>query len=312
MPKYSIIVPVYNAETYLKKCLDSILKQKFTDFEVIVINDGSTDGSYKIVDSYDDKRVKQYAKENGGVSDARNMGISKVKGKYFMFVDADDYINENALGIIDMSIKEDIDILSFNIKTVDYKGKTLINIYKPSFHEINGEEAIKKMIEEAVLFDTPVAYVYRTEYFKDNDFKYAVGRNHEDFGLTPLVIAKANKVRAIDDYLYYYLQSENSITRNDSNEASVKRAYDMLYHYDNLLKIVSKTKMKRKTKDLFNSFIANAVINKASTLSGKHRSDYIKQLRIRNVTQYVLADTVKRLFKKYIMKISINLYLKLK
>ena len=229
-----------------------------------------------------------------------------------MFVDADDYINENALSIIDLSMKDDIDILSFNIKTVDYKGKTLINIYKPSFNSLTGEQAIKKLIEEAVLFDTPVAYVYRTEYFKDNKFEYAVGRNHEDFGLTPLVIALANRVRSIDDYLYYYLQSENSITRNDSNEANIKRAYDMLYHYDNLLKTISKTKLKRKTKEVFNSFIANAVINKASSLSSKNRSEYIKELRIRNVTQYVLADTFKRLFKKYIMKLSINLYLRIK
>ena len=94
-PKISVIVPVYNVEKYLRRCVDSILTQTFTDFEVLLIDDGSTDGSGKICDEYakKDKRVRVFHKENGGVSSARNLGLDNVRGRYVTFVDADDKIS---------------------------------------------------------------------------------------------------------------------------------------------------------------------------------------------------------------------------
>ena len=94
--KVSVIVPVYNVENYLEKCLTSLVNQTLKDIEIIVVNDGSTDNSQKIIDRYEKKysNVKAYVKKNGGVSDARNYGINKAKGKYIAFVDGDDYVDE--------------------------------------------------------------------------------------------------------------------------------------------------------------------------------------------------------------------------
>lgn len=109
----SVIVPVYNAETYLHRCIDSILSQTFTDFELILVDDGSIDGSGKICDEYAllDKRIRVFHKENGGVSSARNLGLCYAKGKWINFVDADDWILEDALLILINKISEDIDVI---------------------------------------------------------------------------------------------------------------------------------------------------------------------------------------------------------
>ena len=98
MPKISVIVPVFNTGKYIKKCLNSILSQKNVDYEIIVVNDGSTDNSDEIIKDYvnqHQEKVKYYTKQNGGLSDARNYGITKASGDYLCFVDSDDYIDEN-------------------------------------------------------------------------------------------------------------------------------------------------------------------------------------------------------------------------
>ena len=91
MPKFSVIIPVYNTEKYLKKCLDSVFNQSFSDYEVIVVNDGSTDGSIDIINEYKVELINLEKKETIGPSYARNLGVSKAKGEYILFLDSDDY-----------------------------------------------------------------------------------------------------------------------------------------------------------------------------------------------------------------------------
>lgn len=122
MPKVSVIIPVYNAEKYLRKCLDSVLAQSFADFEVLLINDGSTDGSGKICDDYaqKDARVKVFHKENGGVSSARNLGLDNATGDWIVFVDSDDYVEKNYFEVINNNLSQEIDVLVFSYwKIVD-------------------------------------------------------------------------------------------------------------------------------------------------------------------------------------------------
>lgn len=109
MPKVSIIIPIYNVEKYLRNCFDSVLNQKFKDIEVLAINDGSPDSSQEIVDEYAAKYdfIKSYIKENGGQSDARNFGLTKASGEYVFFLDADDWLDENALEIMYNRAKND-------------------------------------------------------------------------------------------------------------------------------------------------------------------------------------------------------------
>lgn len=123
IPKISVIVPVYNAEKYLHKCIDSILAQTFTDFELLLINDGSKDNSGKICDEYGekDKRIRVFHKENGGVSSARNMGLDNAIGEWIYFIDADDSINESLFNIL-FSIDPSADIVQFGYRKLAKNG----------------------------------------------------------------------------------------------------------------------------------------------------------------------------------------------
>ena len=115
MPLISIIVPVYNTEKYLHRCIDSILIQTFTDFELLLIDDGSKDRSGEICDEYakNDSRVRVFHKENGGVSSARNLGLDNAKGEWISFVDADDYLNDDSLSILSQNLDVDLIIASY-------------------------------------------------------------------------------------------------------------------------------------------------------------------------------------------------------
>ena len=121
MPKLSVIVPIYNVEQYIHKCVDSILNQNFKDFELILVDDGSPDSCGKICDEYaqKDERVKVIHKVNGGLSDARNFGLEKAKGEYVSFIDSDDWVDEN---IYSESLKymeeNDLDIVCFDVTEV--------------------------------------------------------------------------------------------------------------------------------------------------------------------------------------------------
>ena len=137
MSKISIIVPVYNTEKYLSKCLNSLIKQTYKDIEIIVVNDGSKDKSLEIAKKIakQDNRIKVFNKENGGLSSARNFGIEKASGEYIGFVDSDDYIKENMFEILYNMIKEanakiaicgwylveDNQIISINFEDADYE-----------------------------------------------------------------------------------------------------------------------------------------------------------------------------------------------
>lgn len=306
MAKYTIIIPVYNSGKYLKKCLDSIINQTFKNYNVIIINDGSTDNSEDIIDEYAKNYnfIKKLNKQNGGVSSARNAGLDEVNGEYFLFVDSDDYVANNLLEVIDKNIENRIDVLSYNMQTMSESENIIDRIMKPSFDIINGQDAIIEFINKCNLFDTPVGYVYNTEYFKSNSFLYAEGKEHEDFGLTPLVLICAKSVKSINDSLYYYLQTENSITRTADYKKTIKKAYDMLYHFDYLYNAVnSNSNINSKTKKVFNSFLANSLILKSKTLQKRERKTYVEELKQRKILDLLLTNSVPRLIKKVILRI---------
>lgn len=310
MVKFSIIVPVYNVEKYLEDCLDSILKQTYDDFEVIVVNDGSTDNSQKVIDNYAkrDNRIKAFKKKNGGVSDARNYGISKAKGEYFIFVDSDDTINDKLLEKLDKEIKkyDEIDLIKYQLQMTDKEPQLEFN----TFDLLNGEDAFLELIKDD-LFVSPVTYAYRLEYFRNKKFKYEVGRIHEDFGLTPLIVISANKVSAIDYVGYNYIVRENSIMTNNSNERLIKKNEDTLFFYDNMMKFIEKSNFDSYVTKIFKSYISNGLINRTVLLDGTLLKDYVNELKIRKVGNNLIDDTLPRKIKKILFKLSPSLYIKL-
>ncbi len=296
--KYSIIIPVYNVEEYLDRCLKSILNQTYSNYEVIIVNDGSPDNSDNIIKSYEkeDKRFKGYKKVNGGLSDARNYGLKYATGDYLIFIDADDYIENNYLEKVNdvLEKNKDIDVLKFKIKLVD-EGENLIRMENGLNKE--GVTSFEELVKLEFL-EPAWSYVYKLSFWKENNFTYLKGMIHEDFGLTPEILMKANKIYYLNSYLYNYVQRNGSIMSSNNKEKLHKKAYDMLYQYDRLIKI----NYNKDTK-VYKSFLANALISKTNTLDKEEQKKYKEELRKRKVIDNLIDDTLKRKIKKIIYKI---------
>ena len=213
MPKYSIIIPVYNVEKYIKKCLDSVFSQTDKDFEVIVVNDGTKDNSMDIVKKYDVKIINQ---KNQGLSAARNRGVKEAVGDYLIFLDSDDYWEKNILKELSKSLKNNPDLVRFQIKQVDENDNSMC-YNEEGFKGLAGEEAFSKIVKYHFV-ENAWAYCIKRKYWLENKFQFAKGRIHEDFGIIPLVIIKATKVNSIEYVGYNYFQRSNSIMNNGDYE----------------------------------------------------------------------------------------------
>lgn len=310
MIKYSFIVPVYNTEKYLKKCLDSLVNQTYKDFEIIVVNDGSTDKSSSIISKYQKKykNIIVINKENEGLSMARNRGVQKSSGKYIIFVDSDDYVSNKLLEEVDKKI-DDSDILRFQIATEDEEYIKINEYHEEGFESMCGYDAFKYL--SSYHFVEPAwCYVIRKNYYIENKFSFKKGVYHEDFGLIPYVIYKARKVKSIDFIGYYYIQRNGSIMNNNDYKKTVKKAFDMLEQYKTMRLFAKNINRKNNLDDYFLSYISNSVIVKARELKKDEKKVYINELKKLNVFDGVLVNTRIRRFKKYLMKHNLNLYLK--
>lgn len=310
MIKYSFIVPVYNTEKYLKKCLDSLVNQTYKDFEIIVVNDGSTDKSSNIISKYQKKykNIIVIDKENEGLSMARNRGVQKSSGKYIIFVDSDDYVSNKLLEEVDKKI-DDSDILRFQIATEDEEYTKINEYHEEGFESMCGYDSFKYL--SSYHFVEPAwCYVIRKSYYIENKFSFKNGVYHEDFGLIPYVIYKARKVKSIDFIGYYYIQRNGSIMNNNDYKKTVKKAFDMLEQYKTMRLFAKNINRKNNLDDYFLSYISNSVIVKARELKKDEKKVYINELKKLNVFDGVLVNTRIRRFKKYLMKHNLNLYLK--
>ncbi len=225
MPKYSIIVPVYNSEKYLDDCLKSIFNQTNQDYEIICINDGSTDKSLDILNKYKDEIII-INQTNMGLSVARNNGVKKASGKYLLFVDSDDVIENKLLEKIDIVSKNNPDLIRFGIIEVDGNNKS--SVPAPIFNNLSGKEAFKKIVKNKYV-EPAWLYAYRREFYLKNKFEFLPNMYHEDFGLVPRIIMLANKVTSIEYPCYNYIKRENSITRVFNRSNFVCKHYNSWY-----------------------------------------------------------------------------------
>lgn len=231
----SVIVPVYNVEKYIEKCIKSILKQTYTDFELILINDGSTDKSSEICYKYSkiDERIRLINKANGGLSSARNVGIDASIGDYITFVDSDDYISKYMLEELYNCLcntSSDIAICSFKrIKENE------IIIEKKEFVEpeiLNSKTCFEKIYSSKVdEFTVAWAKLYKKDLFQK--LRYPEGKIHEDEFITYKLFAQANRVAYLDTKLYFYLIRKQSIMNSGFSKKSLVRleAYSERINY---------------------------------------------------------------------------------
>ena len=208
MAKISVIVPIYKVEEYLRKCIDSILSQTFTDFELFLVDDGSPDNCGKICDEYakTDSRIIVIHKKNGGLSDASNVAIDKAKGDYLTFIDSDDYVAENHLEVLyNALIDTDSDMSVTNITSFT------ADKYDNGFYQPTTERTILRGND---CFDTiyqPCAQAKLYKRFIFDDIRYPVGRLYEDVFIYHDILAKVKQLVLTGQNTYYYLIRSDSI-----------------------------------------------------------------------------------------------------
>lgn len=317
MPKISVIIPVYNTEKYIEKCLNSIKNQTMKDIELVIVNDGSPDNSENVIKEWMSKNkeenVHYYKKENGGLPDARNFGVLKATGKYIMFLDSDDYIAPSLFENLEQYINENIDLIKFKMITVDNKEREIQKLDGPVFDKCTGEEAFEKLAGKDNFLEVACIYLYRREFFVQNNFKYNTKNIfHEDFGLTPLIIINAKTVVSTNVFDYYYMQTENSIMRNTDYEKEIIKANDVLNHYDHMLESIKGYDISEKTKDLLKKYYTNSVILKAMELKSKEQKKYFKEIRKRKMYKNIKPTNIKQAIKRIVLFISLKLYLKMR
>ena len=219
MAQVSIIVPVYQVETYLRQCIDSILAQTFTDFELILVDDGSKDKSGEICEEYagKDGRVRVIHKENGGLSDARNAGLEQAAGEYFMFVDSDDYIAPTMIERLYNSIQsESADIAACNFCYVfDKKEKKDFSTAMEA-EVLQGSEIFYYRKNDRSYGFWTVAWnkLYKSETFRNVRFRF--GKYHEDEFWANDIYQLEIRVATTPECLSYYRQRDNSIMGKES------------------------------------------------------------------------------------------------
>lgn len=227
MIKLSFIVPVYNVEPYLRKCVDSLLAQDYSDYEIILVDDGSPDGCPKICDEYAaaHKNIRVVHRPNGGLSAARNSGIEAAKGEYICFVDSDDYWEPNVLSGLMAQIKRDkLDVLRFKYQNVNERYE-VYNPYKSDPYKGNDYSEVPT---DGVSFLNSrfgtacyaVMFILRRELLKDCLF--TEGIYFEDADWTPRMLSKANRVASTDTIVYNYLIRQGSITQAIDNSKKKK------------------------------------------------------------------------------------------
>lgn len=255
----SVVVPVYNVEEYLTKCMESILKQTYKDFEVILVNDGSTDSSAEICNSFavKDKRIKVIHKENGGLSSARNTGIQNAKGKYIAFIDSDDYITKDSFEVlINEAIEYDLDIVCGN-RIIVYTDKQIKPKQRLCKKIYSGEDFLCENLKNNSMPMCAPYNIYKRELICNNNILFKEGLLHEDELWTPQIFLKATRVKAVDIYFYIHIIRTGSITQGKNKE---KNAKDLIYICYELEKIYSRVK-NRKNKKVLNDNLLTLYLN---------------------------------------------------
>lgn len=249
--KLSVIIPVYNVEEYIAKCLDSVLPQIDDSMEVICVNDGSPDNSRAIISEYMDRypQLKCVDRENGGLSAARNTGTKAAKGEYVLYVDSDDWLEENVLEqMYNKAKSHDVDVLFGNVRWIYpdreklEKQTTGAVVSKP----VTGQQAMEAFMTAEIY--VPMAYnsLCKRNFLVENELWFKEGLIYEDELWTPQILMKAKRVLGSDIIHYYYLQRDNAITSSSGSQKKI----DSFFYVSQQLRNMSENTDTDSLKDL--------------------------------------------------------------
>lgn len=235
MKKVSVIIPIYNAEKYLKKCLDSVVNQTYSNIEIILINDGSTDSSLKICEEYNEnfKNIILINKVNGGQGIARNLGIEKATGHYLTFVDSDDWVEETMIEkMYNVSNNGEIDVVIADI----YKVINNKNQYFYNYIRISNDNNTNLIVSHP----GPVAKLIKRELLVKNKLQFLENRVYEDLALLPLIGIVAKTIFYLNEPLYYYLIRTNSTMKLNKFNLKLDDIFYVLQYLEQKFEIYDK------------------------------------------------------------------------
>lgn len=312
----SIIVPVYNVEKYLRKCIESILNQSFTNFELILVNDGSTDSSKEICEEYlqKDSRIILLNKENGGLSSARNLGLSKATGKYVALVDSDDWIDIHMYQSMVTSLENtNADIVVCGHKVVNIDGSIdEINTTKESilYSEL---EATKLILKDEKIFSFAWDKVYRRELFEN--ITYPVGRIYEDTATTYKLFHKAKSILHLNKAYYYYIRRNDSLCHINDKEI-LRRQHNFLGFYERYL-FIKNNPQYMEAFDKSEAIVLNMGLSllhfnlkNKKLFEEEYIKDLISKLKVLDIINNKSVPQKDRI-EHYLLRLSDNIYMKL-
>lgn len=232
MVKVSVIIPVYNSEKYLNKCLDSLVNQTLRDIEIIIVNDGSTDNSEKIIKSYlNDSRINYFAQENQGQAAARNRALKLAKGEYIAFVDSDDYVDLNMLEELYNAANSMYDIVVCDFYQT-YLNKENIDEYCSIMKKNEGIISCKDYLFAGA---GPWNKIYSRKFLLDNNFSFPEGIVYEDYASIPTLAIYNPKIYYVKKAFLHYVQSEESTMRATTYRKKFENIFDASYYlYDHM------------------------------------------------------------------------------
>ena len=265
----SIVVPIYNVEKYLKKCLNSIINQTYKNLEIILVDDGSTDDSGKICDEYakNDKRIKVIHKKNGGLSDARNAGLDICTGDYIGFVDSDDYIELNMYEeLLNDCIENNCDCSISTIIMEQENGKSKIEP-KIEISKIGSNIDGHRLI----LLSNPatVNKLYKKELF--NNIRFPKGKLYEDIVTIPYIIDKCKEIYISNKAYYHYLQRNNSIVHANFNQKKMDYLTNAKEYYNF---IIGKYPNLKEEANCYFILVLTAIISDIYPYRKKYKKEY--------------------------------------
>lgn len=302
---FSIVVPIYNAEKYLRECIDSVLSQTFTDFELILVDDGSNDNSPSICDEYAQKdgRIKVIHKQNSGQAETRNIGTNTASGKYIIYIDSDDYITENTFfeDLYEIA-KAEIDIICYKYRKYFDNTKTMADAgFKIPEFKANDSMAVRinKLVANDAFYCAPWSKAIKLSVIKDNGIEFKNGLLSEDQEWYYNVLINSASIEGIDKSYIAYRQHGNST----SNTWKIKNLTDTI-------EIIKNWKQKIETSDLENE-LKISLLNSLAKLycnlligytryNNKEKKQFYKELKdLSNLIEYHINPRVNTFYKIY-------------
>lgn len=299
---FSIIIPVYNVENYLQQCVESVLSQTFTDFEIILVDDGSTDRSASMSDAYSaqDDRIKVVHKKNGGAADARNVGIQEASGTYLMFLDSDDYWDDtDALSKVHaflVSYTGSFDMMIFQAKLLYPNGRMVADnrTFCDNFNALTPLESLQYLSEHGSLVGSACTKVIRRAFLLEHNLYFLTGKKHEDIDWIIKVSNCLPKCVYLDEHFYIYRKGRKGSVTGNAN-------YEFLMTFVQMLKdLVNYPYSSEQVKQCLLGYIAyefGILMAQTANLADKNGKKKIKkELRsMQQILQYDVHPYVKKI-----------------